>query len=161
MNTVIYKRTHTGDPEESGVFGIHDCMGRIRDWNYDAVIGVGGKRPWPGDEGIALKINWVGVNPDKKKFPPAKRGPRVSFDRFVLDNEKGKPLKTLGPKLFKYMFEDHPYIRHVMSESLPRGTQKEITKILKRARKPKRRRTFSSEIKFLNACVRKPGKSKC
>jgi hypothetical protein len=48
MNTLVYKRTHTGDPDESGIFGIHDCMGQVRGWNFGAVIGVGGKSPWHG-----------------------------------------------------------------------------------------------------------------
>jgi len=42
MRILIYKRTHTGDPDLKGRFGIHDCMGRVRDYDYDAVIGVGG-----------------------------------------------------------------------------------------------------------------------
>ncbi len=40
MRTLIYKRTHSGDPDpETGVFGNHDCMGRVKDWQFDAVIG--------------------------------------------------------------------------------------------------------------------------
>jgi hypothetical protein len=30
MRTLIYKRTHTGDPDANGCFGIYDCMGRVR-----------------------------------------------------------------------------------------------------------------------------------
>src|ERR1019366_6118854 len=75
MNTLVYKRTHTGDPDIAGVFGIHDCMGRVRRWGFEAVIGVGGKSPDPGDEDIALKINWIGINPNKTEF--GDRGPRV------------------------------------------------------------------------------------
>jgi hypothetical protein len=56
MNTLVYKRTHTGDPNTQGVFGCHDCMGQIRRRSFDAVIGVGGKRPDQGHEGIAFKI---------------------------------------------------------------------------------------------------------
>ena len=39
MKVLVYKRTHTGDPSENGVFGESDCMGAIRNWHYDAVIG--------------------------------------------------------------------------------------------------------------------------
>jgi len=38
MRILTYKRTHTGDPSPDGVFGVHDCMGRIRDLSYDAII---------------------------------------------------------------------------------------------------------------------------
>ncbi len=71
---LIYKRTHRGDPDSKGVFGIHDCMGSVRSREYDAVIGIGGKQPWGGDEGIALRINWVGINPIKHEG--SNRGPR-------------------------------------------------------------------------------------
>lgn len=27
MKVLVYKRTHTGDPSENGVFGESDCMG--------------------------------------------------------------------------------------------------------------------------------------
>jgi len=43
MNTLIYKRTHRGDPNESGVFGVWNCMGQIRGWEFDAVIGMEAK----------------------------------------------------------------------------------------------------------------------
>ncbi|WP_112487513.1 hypothetical protein [Thiomonas sp. X19] len=42
MRILTYKRTHVGDPDEFGRFGINDCMGRVRGYRYDAVIGVGG-----------------------------------------------------------------------------------------------------------------------
>ena len=32
MRTLIYKRTHSGDPDPtSGRFGVRDCMGKVRD----------------------------------------------------------------------------------------------------------------------------------
>ena len=42
MRTFIYKRTHKGDPDKRGRFGINDCMGRDRSFDFNAVIGVGG-----------------------------------------------------------------------------------------------------------------------
>ena len=155
-NTLVYKRTHRGDPDERGIFGIHDCMGPVRRWEFDAVIGVGGRRPWAGHEGIALKINWVGVNPDKNKFPPAKRGPRVTFERFKLYNEKGPMLKELAPKLFKYMFEDQ-HVRVVMSRSLSTKIQEEIINILRLAKRFNPARPLSSEkiVSKTQCCGRK------
>jgi hypothetical protein len=135
MNTLIYKRTHTGDPNKTGVFGVHDCMGRIRRWNFDAVIGVGGKSPWRGYEDIAYKINWIGVNATKADTRKRRwKGPLVMFERFVLYDEIGPKLKQLAPKLFKYMFEDR-HVRAVTSRSLPAGMQKEISRILKHAKR--------------------------
>ena len=65
MRVLIYKRTHKGDPNETGIFGIQDCMGRIRNWNYDAVIGIGGESAWRDDIGIKYKINWIGLAPQR------------------------------------------------------------------------------------------------
>ncbi len=145
MNTLIYKRTHRGDPNKSGVFGVHDCMGRVRHWNFDAVIGVGGKSPWRGHEGIAYRINWIGIKPSKTEArDPRRKGPLVTFERFVLYDEHGPKLKKLAPKLFKYMFEDG-HVRAVISRSLPGEMQEEITKILRRAKKHLRTRRFLSE----------------
>jgi hypothetical protein len=44
VRTLIYKRTHSGDSDKMGCFGIWDCMGRLRNMAFDAVIGVGGSR---------------------------------------------------------------------------------------------------------------------
>ena len=35
MRILTYKRTHTGDPDPSGRFGIYDCMGHVRDYDCD------------------------------------------------------------------------------------------------------------------------------
>ena len=64
---LIYKRTHKNDPRENGIFGIEDCMKRVRDWQFDTVIGIGGKYPWKEDIEIAKKINWIGINAAKRK----------------------------------------------------------------------------------------------
>ena len=62
MRTLIYKRTHSGDPDpQTGVFGNHDCMGSVRAWEFDAVIGIGGVGPEPRRHGIAGKLTYVAV----------------------------------------------------------------------------------------------------
>lgn len=153
MDTLIYKRTHTGDPNKSGVFGVHDCMGRVRHWNFDAVIGVGGKNPWRRHKDIAYRINWIGVNPTKTDARKRRwKGPLVTFERFVLYDEIGPKLKKLAPKVFKYLFEDR-HVRVVMSRSLPDGMQKEITRILKHAKKYRRtRRSLSKTVLSKHKC---------
>ena len=141
MNTLVYKRTHRGDPNKSGVFGVYDCMGQVRGWNFNAVIGVGGKSPWRGHEGLAYRINWIGINPTKK-IKAGLRGPLVTFQYFVLCDQNGPELKTVAPRLFKYMFEGKGKSRHhAMSRSLPGDIQAEITKLLTLAEKrPKTKR---------------------
>ena len=66
MRILTYKRTHTGDPDINGVFGSHDCMGQVREYDFDAVIGIGGIGAEPRSYGIDRKINWVGINAKKK-----------------------------------------------------------------------------------------------
>jgi hypothetical protein len=58
MRTLIYKRTHTGDPDpETGVFGNNDCMGEVRCWDFDAVIGIGGIGEEPRRYGHSRQTN--------------------------------------------------------------------------------------------------------
>lgn len=66
MRTLIYKRTHTGDPDASGCFGICDCMGRVRAMDFDAVIGIGGIGSEAKGAGIAGKITWIGIGAHKE-----------------------------------------------------------------------------------------------
>jgi hypothetical protein len=137
LNTLIYKRTHKGDPDKSGIFGIHDCMGSVRAWGFDAVIGVGVKNPDRGSEGIASKINWIGINPYRADASSAEwngarrpdwsttfRGPLVRFDRFVFRDDEGPYLETLAPSLFCHLFKDAKHF--VMSKNLPREMQEEV-----------------------------------
>lgn len=100
---LIYRRTHTGDPDYRGIFGCNDCMKSVRSWNYDAVIGIGGIRPETDDKDIAKKINWIGINPIKT--PENSIEPLVTFSKFVLWDSEGTLLSECAPKLNKYMFE--------------------------------------------------------
>ena len=128
LNTFVYKRTHTGDPNTSGEFGCSNCMGGCRGWSFDAVIGVGGKSPDRGHEDIAYKINWIGIGPSKVSRRGLE-GLLVTFERFVLWEEAGPSLKEVAPKLSKHMFKDNKHF--VMSQNLPSETmQEEVQKIL-------------------------------
>ena len=129
-----------GDPDKSGKFGIHDCMGGVRRWRFDAVIGVGGKSPDKGSEDIAHKINWIGIGPARETEAPRNfRGPLVTFERFVFLEETGPELKKRAPNLFKHMFEDQ-HVRLVMSRSLPSKMQEEVQEILGWAKNHQSRR---------------------
>ena len=89
MRILVYKRTHDADPDQDGYFGAYDCMGCVRNLQYDAVIGVGGVGPEAIANGISGKINWIGIGPHKS-FVQGKRGPEVTFDHF-LDFGKNGP----------------------------------------------------------------------
>lgn len=127
MKVLIYKRTHKHDPNTEGVFGNQDCMGRVRNFNYDAVIGIGGKAPWKVDEDIKHKINWIGLEP--KKIPsPKLRGDKVVFSHFALYEEKGVNIKENFPNLFEYMYGSRK--RFDMSSDLPKDVFEEVKAIL-------------------------------
>lgn len=100
---LVYLRTHRGDPGPEGVFGIHDCMKSVREKDFDAVIGVGGTRPWQGDEGIARRVTWVGYGPTRTRMDD-KQHAVVSFDEFFLYDEHGPLLEEVAPALAARMF---------------------------------------------------------
>lgn len=129
MNDVlIYKRTHTGDPSNKGVFGEHDCMGRVRDWNYRAVIGIGGIGDEPKSYNIAEKITWIGISP-KKYNADNFRGSLVTFEKFCLYDANGPLVEDIAPNLHNHMLgKTH---RRVVMGSLPANCQKEVDAILK------------------------------
>ena len=109
LNILVYRRTHKGDPNENGIFGINDCMKSVRDWNYDAVIGIGGVAPWHEDREIAKKVNWIGINPaphDPLFYGSDTFGGKwITFEKFLLLDGNGPLVEDCAPKLYKYMFE--------------------------------------------------------
>lgn len=102
MRILVYKRTHSGDPDTAGRFGIYDCMGSVRGKAYDAVIGVGGLGAEPRRNGIAGKITWVGIGPHKEPGTP--RGPLVTFDHFLYFGESGPGLTKYAPTLADHLY---------------------------------------------------------
>lgn len=104
MRILTYKRTHTGDPDAAGNFGINDCMGRIRNWSFDAVIGVGGYGAEPQSHGIEGRVNWVGLNPTRRPHPQG-YGQIVNFEFFTLLEAKGQSLISVAPHLARRMYE--------------------------------------------------------
>jgi hypothetical protein len=128
MRTLVYKRTHVGDPDREGRFGIHDCMGRVRSWHFEAVIGVGGVGAEPRSQGIAHKVNWIGIGPHKKP-QPGRRGPLVTFDHFLYFEAEGPDLRSIAPTLAARM----EGIRFVMND-LDAEVQAEVEILLDLAR---------------------------
>lgn len=128
MRTLIYKRTHPGDPDAGGLFGIHDCMGPVRKWPFDAVIGVGGIGAEPKRHGLDRKVNWIGIGPRKRTATDKrKRGPDVTFDHFLFFGAGGPNFEKLAPQLATRMYVKN--VRKVM-DSLDPGERREVEKIL-------------------------------
>ncbi|OFW01123.1 MAG: hypothetical protein A3I61_19360 [Acidobacteria bacterium RIFCSPLOWO2_02_FULL_68_18] len=130
MRTLIYKRTHHGDPDITGQFGIFDCMGLVRTWDFEAVIGVGGLGLEPRRHGLDGKVNWIGIGPHKKAAA-GKRGPIVSFDHFVFYGSDGPDFEKLAPQLAERIYSRN--VRVLMDQLSP-SEQQEVDKILVRAR---------------------------
>lgn len=102
---LVYKRTHHGDPDSDGCFGTFDCMGRVRDWNYDAVIGIGGVGSEARAAGLAGKVNWIGIGPQRVTSSDGLwRGSLVTFDHFLHYGEDGDDLRSIAPKLATWMY---------------------------------------------------------
>lgn len=128
---LIYKRTHIGDPNARGEFGCSDCMGQIRGYQYDAVIGVGGSSYEPRSHGIDGRITWVGVDAHQWPAIHPRRVPIVTFDRFSLFDSKGEKLRDFAPALAEYFFKKHR--RFFFSDGLRDEVQHDIDRILKLA----------------------------
>lgn len=145
MKILVYRRDHTGDPNnETKTFGINDCMGSKRDWEYDAVIGIGGLKP--SCIGIKEKITWVGITPTSrndatkddiermKAHNPAFKGFRgrlVTFKKFCSWDEDGKPVKDHYPRLYQYMFEEGKAPR--AAKNFPEDVYAELREIVNMA----------------------------
>jgi hypothetical protein len=133
MRTLIYKRTHSDDPDPtSGVFGNCDCMGQVRGWVYDAVIGVGGLGHEAQRNGIDRKLTWVGIGPTRTSKRPDPKRPDVTFEHFKYWGPVGQFLKDIAPNLARRVYDGG--VRVIMSDSLPEDEAAEVEKILELAR---------------------------
>jgi hypothetical protein len=142
MRVLIYKRTHPFDPNTDGVFGCQDCMGAVRRRRFDAVIGVGGIGAEPRSWGIDRRLNWVGVGAHAtESIAVGDRGPQVTFDRFILWEERGPRLETIAPALARHVYSVHR--RVVMSDGLAPRIQREIQKILSLASRLRRHKVLT------------------
>src|SRR5438105_13078156 len=103
MDTLVYKMTHKGDPDpEFGFWGVEDCMGQIRGYDFDAVIAIGGRSWWADQTGRTGEIVWIGLNPQVMAVK-GKRGPLIRFAHFRYFREGDLMLRTIAPNLSKAM----------------------------------------------------------
>lgn len=131
MRTLIYKRTHSDDPDRNtGVFGNEDCMGPVRGWSFDAVIGVGGIGRESQKNCIAKKLTWVGIG-SHKNMKDDLLHPLVTFDHFLYYGENGPLLETLAPELASHIYGKNV---RVILDSLSENELLEVDKILDLAR---------------------------
>lgn len=103
MRILTYKRTHTGDPDNRGIFGINDCMGSIRNRKFDAVVGISSMHPWGDSKHISGKITWVGVGPFRFRLPDV-RGDLITFERFVLLDGDDPNFSEISPNLARRFY---------------------------------------------------------
>lgn len=122
LRPLIYKMTHPGDPQpepgelsQAPAWGRQDCMGEVRDRDYDAVIGVGGIGREPVSHDLNAKVLWIGIGPKPWPGAPGWRGDMVTFDHYMWLGTKGPSFLQLAPNLAKRMLGDNA--RVVMSLS--------------------------------------------
>lgn len=133
MRTLIYKRTHPGDPDPEGRFGIHGCMGQVRTWKFEAVIGVGGIGAEPERHGLARKVNWIGIGP-RRRVGADERGPVVTFEHFLLfprDGSDGPSFLELAPQLAARIYGKNV---RVLMDRLDQQERDEVERVLALAR---------------------------
>jgi hypothetical protein len=91
--------THISDPDSDlGCWGVEDCMGQVRGYAFDAVIGIGGRSWWTNQTSRAGEIVWIGIGPQKTTVR-GKRGLEVRFAHFRYFREGELMLSTKAPKL--------------------------------------------------------------
>jgi len=129
MRTLIYKRTHKGDPDKTGWFGINDCMGRVRGHDFDAVIGIGGIGSEAKTAEIDGKVNWIGSGSKRRNMRG--RGPLVTFDHFILFDERGADFRAIAPKLARRMYS--PNAPRILFDKFSKAEHAEINRLLRLA----------------------------
>jgi len=132
-------------------------MKSVRNWHYDAVIGIGGINPDPGDEDIARRVNWIGIGPEKDHTKNPSR-PMVKFSQFVLFDEKGPLISECAPKLYKYMFEQGHIPR--TGKYFPEHIYQELLKLLTLAENASPSKGRFSEYKSVRKCRPKKAANK-
>ena len=106
-------------------------MGSVRSRDFDAVICVGGVGPVPRSLGIGDKVNWIGVGAHGKTPDPDgwRRGPIVTFNRFVPIEECGQDFRVIAPILAQRMYSRNAP-RYLFNDAFNEAEQAEIDRLL-------------------------------
>jgi hypothetical protein len=103
---LVYKRTHPHDPGVEGVFGNQDCMGQIRGFDYDVVVGIGGIGTEARSHGIDRRLNWIGIGRIHGPVHPNRNHPTFTFRHFVLQEHTGAFFDVHCPQLAEAMYDN-------------------------------------------------------
>ena len=126
MPVMVYKRTHNGDPDQSGSFGSSDCMGPVRNWSFEAVIGVGGIGRKAQAKAVAGKVNWIGIGPHKT-FRPDLQRPVLVFEHFLDFGTEGPDFRLTAPRLADRMYSKNV---RVLTKGFSEQEYSEVLEIL-------------------------------
>jgi hypothetical protein len=138
MATLVYKMTHKGDPDSDlGIWGVEDCMGQVRDYEFDAVIGIGG-RSWSNETSRMGEIVWIGLGPEM--VDRTDRGPVLRFAHFRYFREGELMLRTIAPNLEKAMYNCRFKLYR-----FSRLQEQEIARIRKKAKRAGRSARLNSQ----------------
>jgi hypothetical protein len=164
MRTLIYKRTHIGDPDpEEGVFGCNDCMGSVRGSLFDAAIGIGGIGSEAKRNGIARRLTWIGLGKHEIVRDPSRsfvspRCPLVIFDHFLYYEKEGPLLEDFAAALARRMYDGRVrHLKHFPSPATAR-LDWDVQKILELAMDaPPSRRLSARDLQHaIGKCRPKP-----
>jgi len=101
---LVYKMTHEGDPnDENQIWGETNCMGHVRSYGFEIVIGIGGHGDLPKKQGIAGRVIWIGHKP--KQIYSMWSHPVIHFETMNYFGSKGPLLSKIAPNLARVMLK--------------------------------------------------------
>ncbi len=130
---LVYKRTHEGDPDPAtGRFGVYNCMGRVRDQDFDAVIGIGGIGPAVKNS-LAGVVNWIGVGTSKSRERCRFRYnvTMVRFEVFRYVVSEAIDFRENAPRLSKLMYDGK--VRHIIVDERFPNELREANNLIRRS----------------------------
>jgi hypothetical protein len=131
MRILVYKRNHNGDPDPAtGLFGCNGCMGQVRGYNFDAVIGIGGTGIRAKRAGIAERLTWIGVGPNRAGYHED-GFPVLAFSRYWYKGEEGPLLKRVARCLARRMYANN---LHFVMDDFSEDEMNDIKRLLGRAK---------------------------
>ena len=129
-------------------------MGQVREYDFDAVIGIGGIGAEPRSYGIDRKINWVGINA-KKKHHALGYSSIITFEHFALFEDRGPMLDTLAPNLAKRMYNGDARILLDGYTSTEKNEAIGIINWVLKNHKHKRKLQKSTQLQSMSGCLRR------
>jgi len=135
-------------------------MGRVRGFDYEAVIGIGGIGWKAKSAGISGKLNWIGIGPHKCPPTGDMRGPLVTFSHFLYFEPTDAPEVTIVMNLLA----NRLYARHApryLLNDFSNEEQAEIERLLKMAKNAPSSQQLAVRSNKLQLCPKPRRKSVC